>query len=430
MARETKFGLLIGLVVILLFGLLVSDYLRPVEDRVDAVDPTRLAQGAQDSIDPLGARRAPAMPRFDEAMYGRPGDALGVVVQPIPAAGPEPEPVWMPSPADTPAGGEARPPVFGEPPPVEHRQAWVVVDRDEAFRAAMQRVGTLPEPTRPGAADLPRHIDSTTPTPTPAPAVAPPAPAPATAQEPVRAAPTPAPAPAGAIVHEVREGDTLTAVARRYYGDDRLWRTVADANLDKLMPGYRLRPGTRLTVPPLPPAFTPEMAEHFEIVATQRRPPADAVTLVATHAPRADGPAPPPMTPVVTVRVASGDTLIRLASRHLGDGDRWQELLDANRDQLARPEQLHEGMTLKMPADAATTSTTAAAAEPAGRVAPALTPPREKTYTVQGGDNLTRIARKTLGDDDAWRRIYDANRDRLTSPDAVVPGQTLRIPAD
>ena len=239
------------------------------------------------------------------------------------------------------------------------------------------------------------------------------------------------------MIHEVREGDTLTAVARRYYGDDRLWRTIADANPQQILPGYRLRPGTRLTVPALPPlpsAFTPEMAEHFEIVTTDRRPPASAaVTVTAGPAmPQVDRPAPPPMTPVVTVTVAAGDTLIKLASRHLGEGDRWQELLDANRDQIIRPEQLREGMTLKLPATATTATTPhIAVTTPDPTPTPQSvrpSPQPAKMYTVQSGDNLTRIARRTLGDDDAWRAIYDANRDTLTSPDAVVVGQTLRIP--
>ena len=49
-------------------------------------------------------------------------------------------------------------------------------------------------------------------------------------------------------------------------------------------------------------------------------------------------------------------------------------------------------------------------------------------YTVQKGDTLSRIARQHLGDGNAWKRIFEANRDVLDDPDRILPGQTLRIP--
>ena len=52
----------------------------------------------------------------------------------------------------------------------------------------------------------------------------------------------------------------------------------------------------------------------------------------------------------------------------------------------------------------------------------------EQTYTVQSGDNLSRIAGKFYGKQD-WKRIYDANRDQLDDPDKIFPGQVLKIPA-
>ncbi|AMJ56548.1 MULTISPECIES: LysM peptidoglycan-binding domain-containing protein [Stenotrophomonas] len=53
----------------------------------------------------------------------------------------------------------------------------------------------------------------------------------------------------------------------------------------------------------------------------------------------------------------------------------------------------------------------------------------EQQYTVQSGDNLSKIAKNLLGDGNAWKRIYDANRDILDDPDKIRPGQTLKIPA-
>ncbi|MCL7715480.1 LysM peptidoglycan-binding domain-containing protein [Stenotrophomonas mori] len=49
-------------------------------------------------------------------------------------------------------------------------------------------------------------------------------------------------------------------------------------------------------------------------------------------------------------------------------------------------------------------------------------------YTVQKGDSLSRIAQQLLGDGNAWKRIFEANRDVLDDPDRIQPGQVLKIP--
>lgn len=50
-------------------------------------------------------------------------------------------------------------------------------------------------------------------------------------------------------------------------------------------------------------------------------------------------------------------------------------------------------------------------------------------YAVQAGDNLSRIAKHFYGDANAWKTIFDANRDQLTDPDRIKAGQMLKIPA-
>jgi nucleoid-associated protein YgaU len=53
----------------------------------------------------------------------------------------------------------------------------------------------------------------------------------------------------------------------------------------------------------------------------------------------------------------------------------------------------------------------------------------ERTYVVKSGDTLSRIAKEQYGDANAWKRIYEANKDILKDPDKIFPGQTLKIPA-
>jgi LysM repeat protein len=52
----------------------------------------------------------------------------------------------------------------------------------------------------------------------------------------------------------------------------------------------------------------------------------------------------------------------------------------------------------------------------------------EQTYTVQAGDTLSRISAKVYGVSNRWSEIFEANRDQLPSPNALRPGQVLRIP--
>ena len=51
------------------------------------------------------------------------------------------------------------------------------------------------------------------------------------------------------------------------------------------------------------------------------------------------------------------------------------------------------------------------------------------TYTVQAGDTLSGIAKKHLGDGNAYMKIFDANKDVLSDPDQIRPGQVLKMPS-
>jgi nucleoid-associated protein YgaU len=50
------------------------------------------------------------------------------------------------------------------------------------------------------------------------------------------------------------------------------------------------------------------------------------------------------------------------------------------------------------------------------------------TYTVQAGDTLSAISKRFLGDANDYMDIFNANRDQLTDPDQIRPGQVLKIP--
>jgi LysM repeat protein len=65
-------------------------------------------------------------------------------------------------------------------------------------------------------------------------------------------------------------------------------------------------------------------------------------------------------------------------------------------------------------------------AAPAAKTAAA---PSSRTYTVQSGDSLSKIAKEFYGSPGEYMKIFEANRDVLADPNRINPGQTLRIPA-
>jgi len=57
------------------------------------------------------------------------------------------------------------------------------------------------------------------------------------------------------------------------------------------------------------------------------------------------------------------------------------------------------------------------------------TPQIPTRYRIKSGDTLWNIAGAIYGDPTLWRRIYDANRDRVSDPDSIAPGHVLLIPS-
>jgi|SRR5581483_8931702 len=50
------------------------------------------------------------------------------------------------------------------------------------------------------------------------------------------------------------------------------------------------------------------------------------------------------------------------------------------------------------------------------------------TYTVKPGDTLSKIAKQVLGNAQAYMEIFNLNRDQLSDPDKIQPGQVLKVP--
>jgi len=69
------------------------------------------------------------------------------------------------------------------------------------------------------------------------------------------------------------------------------------------------------------------------------------------------------------------------------------------------------------------------AAEAAAAEAKAAEPQAtSRTYTVQSGDSLWKIAAEMYGEGNKYMKIFEANTHILKDPDKIFPGQELVIP--
>jgi len=109
-----------------------------------------------------------------------------------------------------------------------------------------------------------------------------------------------------------------------------------------------------------------------------------------------------------SVRVARGDSLWKLARRHLGSGTQWRQLAALN-PQLTNPDLIRVGQWIRLPLAAS-----------ASQVA--------KTVRVEKGDTLWKLASVELGSGLAWECIAVVNP-HLQNANLIYPGQTLAIPA-
>ena len=113
--------------------------------------------------------------------------------------------------------------------------------------------------------------------------------------------------------------------------------------------------------------------------------------------------------------VQQGDTLYGIAVDRYGDAKYVTMIEAANPGVSAR--NLQVGYRLVLPD-----------AEAPERVAPPA-PKEAKVYVVRKNDTLIGIARRFYGDASVYRKIYEMNRDALSSPSApLYVGQRLRLP--
>lgn len=116
----------------------------------------------------------------------------------------------------------------------------------------------------------------------------------------------------------------------------------------------------------------------------------------------------------------SDDTFEKIAQREFGRKSLWTAIARAN--PLKDPERLKGGDRIKIPLDPDNPQGRADEPEELSLA------PKVIEYTVQPNDTLSGIAQKMYGSIRFVDFLFDANRDRLKSPDDLRLGQVLIVP--
>jgi nucleoid-associated protein YgaU len=127
--------------------------------------------------------------------------------------------------------------------------------------------------------------------------------------------------------------------------------------------------------------------------------------------------------------VKDGETFKSIARDRLGDVGLWTAVARSN--PLRDPRRLRAGDVIRLPVDPGNIQgvlVSASDGEPldAGATEPGQDPWVE--YTVKRGDSLSGISKAYYGSSRHADAIFDANRDQLSSPDALRIGQVLLLP--
>lgn len=128
------------------------------------------------------------------------------------------------------------------------------------------------------------------------------------------------PSPASERTHRVARGETLFALAERYYGSGHYWRELAKANVGSVDARGGVDVGVVISIPPI--------GGQAGVVRSS-----PTAALLQSE--------------VGTYTVKAGDTLSEISQKLLGSMRRMDEIIRLNRDQISDADDIREGMVLK-----------------------------------------------------------------------------------
>jgi nucleoid-associated protein YgaU len=364
MTRENKLALVVGFGLILFVGILISDHFSAARNQ----EAANLASG---EVAMKAVKSDPGL--IDVAQHDglRPGmEATRVDRVPNQPTGPEAPNAGAPVPTLGDVHEPQAPPSGAEPLPM-------IPGSDEVRIADQHQDAPV--------FNMPRYpeIDRT-------------------AQASTGAGADPAPLP-GERSHQIGKGDTLFAIAKRYYGDASLWKKLQAFNQDRISAVDGMRPGVALRIPPKE-ALTGEA-------------PAKTLQADSGAAPKASPPSvgtPQPFKPKAN-ELAMNDTT---RSKPVGSKGAITKTMVTPIDDAPTPRkpEASKGVEKKKTDDRKAESSAANAS-------------KTKAYTVRNGDTMSKIAARVMGSSARWHELYELNRDVIKDPHAVKPGTVIKVPS-
>lgn len=192
-----------------------------------------------------------------------------------------------------------------------------------------------------------------------------------------------------------------------------------------------------------PPFDAPLVTEPpTEPAATTSQPEANSSASRQTSTPRERAVIPPVF---IDYTIQKGDTLAEISKRFFGTTAHASTIARANPFMDAG--KLKTGRTIRIPKDPSNVqgkpnpkfeapqpatvdrNSSPPKIEQKQPDKPSKSQPAASTeYVVKSGDSLSKIAKTLYGDASMTDKIFQANRDALSSPDSLKEGQKLRIP--
>ncbi len=171
----------------------------------------------------------------------------------------------------------------------------------------------------------------------------------------------------GTKTHVVQAGDTFSSLATKYFGHARHAGLIAKAN--PAVDPRKMRIGTKLTIPAGPEGHAamagPSPTPGPTAAPTVRS--ASGDPSVGTPITRGIRVAPIPADRAYTVQ--SGEGWYTLAERFLGDGKRWTELYELNKERVPHdPKGIAPGTVIELPKEAKMKAVAAPTTRPASTV--------------------------------------------------------------
>ncbi len=331
MTRETKIGLFVGMGVIILIGILISDHLSTVSQQQSAPLASAGAQMQPETLPPVPSG------------LGGPNVNAGIVTVPNGAAphrdvvdlvAPPPVP---PTPYTPPAND---PVTFNNDPNAHTGNTTGPVTHDTTSRnATTGNTGTGTVAGLGGQFERVTAGGTTTNTGTTL----------------LNTAPK-------QTVHFVKDGETLTAISRQYFGDQMHMQAIYEANKDKMSTIHSLRPGVRLVIP----AKATDTAKVTDTKAIDTKTVGtttaglitDGITLTGNGTANNTSTGTTTLTTgatgktnatLIDYKIQEGETLSTIAEKIYGSKAAWQKLYAINKDRVPNPNRMKPGTVISVP---------------------------------------------------------------------------------